>query len=107
MSPDRHRAIMLARQQQAEREDRRLAAHARVAALLRASADVDAVIASAREQVAKWKNGALCSRDYIDDWQNVISQGPARIADVLEEKSAFGMRMRQNTPFAGYIGLQA
>ncbi|MFM0399681.1 hypothetical protein PQR37_34410 [Paraburkholderia nemoris] len=104
MSPDRLRAVTIARQQQAERENRRLAAHASVAALLRAGSGVEAVVGAARDQIKKWQSGALCSRDYIEDWENVISQGPNRIAEVLEEQSAFGMRMRQNTPFAHYIG---
>ncbi|KAG0164662.1 hypothetical protein DFQ30_009562 [Apophysomyces sp. BC1015] len=95
--------MAMARQQQSDRENRRLAAHARVAEQLRAGYGVEPVVASAREQIEKWQQGALCSRDYIDAWQNVLAEGPARIAEVLEDPSPFGMQMRQNTPFARYL----
>ncbi|KAG0185468.1 hypothetical protein DFQ28_009276 [Apophysomyces sp. BC1034] len=77
--------MAMARQQQSDRENRRLAAHARVAEQLRAGYGVEPVVASAREQIEKWQQGALCSRDYIDAWQNVLAEGPARIAEVLED----------------------
>ncbi|WP_176079491.1 hypothetical protein [Paraburkholderia tropica] len=103
MPPDLLQARRIARQQQEERDCGRLFAHARIASNLRAGRDVDEIIAAANNQIELWRRHRLCSHDYIDEWRNVIASGPQRIADVLEERSAYGIRMRQNTPFARYL----
>lgn len=103
MPPDRLQARRIARQQQEEREYRRLVAHAWIASRLRGGQDVDEIIAAAESQIELWQRDRLCSRDYIDAWRDVIACGPQRIAGVLEERSQYGIRMRQNTPFARYL----
>ncbi|WP_205182542.1 hypothetical protein [Burkholderia sp. LMG 13014] len=107
MQPDRLQARRIARQQQEEREYRRLVAHATVAARLRAGRDVAEILAAARSQIELWQQGRLCSRDYIDAWREVIAAGPQHVADVLEERSPYGIRMRQNTPFAHHLAQAA
>ncbi len=107
MSLDLLEARRLARLQQEDRENWRLAAHAAVAARLRAGGAAPEILAAARRQIALWQQGRLCSRDYISAWQEVIAAGPQRVADVLEERSPYGMRMRQNTPFAEHLAVIA
>ncbi|HDR9131998.1 MULTISPECIES: hypothetical protein [Burkholderia cepacia complex] len=103
MSHDRLQAMRQAREQQAQRENRRLASHARVIARLRAGQGVEEILAAANSQIALWQQGHLCSLDYILAWRDVIASGPRRVADVLEDRSAYGIRMRQNTPFAHHL----
>ncbi|KFX62369.1 hypothetical protein [Paraburkholderia fungorum] len=103
MPSDRLQARRVARRQQEERDNRRFAAHQRIASNLRAGRDVEETIAAANCQIELWQRDRLCSRDYIEAWRNVIACGPRRIADVLEERSPYGIRMRQNTPFAHYL----
>jgi len=95
--------MQLARAQQREREEQRRLAHAGVAALLRDVRRAPAVVADALEQIAKWERGRLCSRDYIEQWRALLAGSPDAIADLLEARSPLAERLRQNTPFAGYL----
>lgn len=95
-------ARLKARQEQQVREHQRKLAHAKVAALLSSEADAAAVVASAKQQVSKWRRQSLCSADYIEAWSELLRQ-PKQAAQVLLEDSPRGMRLRQNSPFAAYL----
>jgi len=107
MTSDRLQARHVARQLQEEHEYRRLVAHAWIASRLRAGQHANEIITAAESQIELWRRDRLCSQDYIDEWRGVIACGPERIADVLEERSSYGIRMRQNTPFAHYLARMA
>lgn len=95
-------ARLQARQEQKSREEKRKLAHARVAGVLRSASDRQPVLAYALEQVAKWRNQGLCSRDYIEEWEGLLAR-PDQAASVLVEDSPRAVRLRQNTPFAAYL----
>lgn len=93
----------LARAQQAQVELERLQRHARLAIdLLTSSADQQAaVIDKARARVARWRAHALCSEDYIERWDHLLSLP----IDVLSKElvgdcAGWGNALRQNTPFS-------
>ena len=90
-----------ARIQQANREEERLKRHLPVAAILR-GVQRDEVVRYAKSEVQRWRQQSLCSQDYVDSWEQLLSE-PLRAAAVLEERSPFARRLRQNTPFAAYL----
>lgn len=95
-------ARLEARQAQQRHEHKRKLAHGRVAALLQDPSAAPKVVAYANDQVAKWQLLSLCSRDYIEDWQNLL-RDPLAAAKLLLEDSPRAVRLRQNTPFAAYL----
>lgn len=96
-------ARALARQRQEQREAQRKRMHARVAGLLCGKRTGPVVARYAMKQVAKWRNKQLCSRDFIDAWTELLKH-PKRAAALLREDSPRAVRLRQNTPFAFYLG---
>jgi hypothetical protein len=94
----RHQARLL----QQQIESARMRAHAPVAKMLRSSADRDFVVQCAYDPVAKWREGRLCSPDFIDAWAYLLAH-PNRAADMLESESPVAYRLRQNSPFAAFL----
>lgn len=80
----------------------RLFAHAKVAKMLQSAEEAPLVIQSAREQIAKWRAGHLCSQDFIDSWERLLAN-PVEAAAVLEDSSPASARLRQNSPFAAFL----
>lgn len=97
---DNQRAI--ARMLQARREEELLNRHVRVVNMLRGN-QCDEVIRYAKSEIERWRQQQLCSQDYIDTWDRLLND-PIQAAAILEERSTLGVRLRQNTPFAAYLG---
>lgn len=91
-----------ARLSQKKIEECRLSAHAKVALMLRSADESDLVIQSAREQIALWRAGRLCSPDFIESWECLLANS-ADAAAVLEDISPASVRLRQNSPFAAFL----
>ncbi|WP_154820091.1 hypothetical protein SR858_25345 [Duganella zoogloeoides] len=82
----------------------RFAKHQPIAHALRSasSAVVNEVISLAYNQVFLWEQDALCSRDYIDAWRDLL-KNPADAASMLEERSTRADALRQNSPFVASV----
>jgi len=91
-----------ARRHQGEVNERRRQMLAPVAVALRNPVQAPSVIAAAHRQVSLWRNGKLCSGDYIRAWEDLL-QHPERAAAVLEDQSPKAAQLRQNSPFAEFI----
>jgi len=93
----------LARAQQAQVELERLQRHARLAIdLLTSSEDQRvAVLGRAQARVARWKALALCSEDYIERWDHLLSLPIDVLAkEMVGDCAGWGNALRQNTPFS-------
>ncbi|WP_171019847.1 type II toxin-antitoxin system Phd/YefM family antitoxin [Hydrogenophaga sp. 2FB] len=93
----------LARAQQSRVELDRLQRHAHLAVdLLSSSADQQALIVSeAKARVARWRGHALCSDDYIDRWNQLLSLPVHELAkEMIGDCGGWGNALRQNTPFS-------
>ena len=84
--------------------DRRLAKHVPIAQALRSasSAVVNEMISLAYDQISLWEKGALCSKDYIEDWRKLL-KNPVAAASMLEERSPRAAALRQNSPFVATV----
>ena len=84
--------------------DRRLAKHEPIAQALRSasSAVVNEMISLAYDQISLWEKGALCSKDYIEDWRKLL-KNPVAAASMLEERSPRAAALRQNSPFVATV----
>lgn len=92
----------LARKQHQEANERRRQDLLPVARALRDPRLAGEVIASARRQVSLWRSRKLCSRDYIEAWEALLSK-PEQAAEVLEDKSPIAEQLRQNSPFVASV----
>lgn len=95
------------RQQQARKAQLELNEHRRqkllvVARSLRDPQQAPAVVASAMEQVRLWRAKNLCSRDYIDAWESLLTE-PEKAAEILEDPSPCAAQLRQNSPFVSVL----
>lgn len=70
--------------------------------MLKRKSEGEVVLAYAADQVNKWRQGNLCSADYIQEWADLLTH-PEQVAKVLVEDSPRAVRLRQNTPFAVYL----
>lgn len=92
----------VARKNQQDVNESRRQKHLPVALALRDPLRVKEVIASAKQYVDMWRAKGLCSRDYIDAWDNLLNH-PDRAADILEAKSSDAAQLRQNSPFVSIV----
>lgn len=93
----------LARAQQAQVELERLQRHAHLAVdMLASSAAQRALIVNdAKARVARWKAHGLCSKDYIDRWELLLSLPVRELAkEMIGDCDGWGNALRQNTPFS-------
>lgn len=92
-----------ARADQALLEKERLIRHQRLAIelLLMTPAEADAQIAQARLQVERWRRERLCSPDYIERWEHLLSLPLPELARAMGSDSLeWGAALRQNTPWS-------
>jgi hypothetical protein len=84
--------------------EHRLAKHVPVALALRAASApvVDEIISLANLQVERWEKNALCSKDYISAWRELLKH-PSDAASILEERSSRAAALRQNSPFVASV----
>ena len=66
------------------------------------AAKAPGVVAEAKMYVKMWRDRGLCSRDYIDAWDDLLDH-PQKAADMLEEQSPFAVQLRQNSPFVSVV----
>ena len=90
-----------AREQQQRVEERRLAAHQRIAIeLLSDKARRKYLLDAARREVRRWSEERLCSQDYIDRWSEWLQLPAAALATLMcSDAEGWGKAMRQNSPF--------
>jgi hypothetical protein len=60
------------------------------------------MISLADDQTSLWEKDSLCSKDYIDAWQDLL-KSPAAAASMLEERSPRAAALRQNSPFVATV----
>ncbi len=81
-------------------EERSLAYHGRVAALLRAQPDR---LATARERVAGWLATGSVHAIYASAWRDLLDGPLAALCALLENRDERARALRQVTPFAGFL----
>ncbi len=92
-----------ARREQKAVEQRRLMAHQRVAIALLSLPEPGRrrLLQAARREVRRWQEGQLCSRDYIDRWNEWLALPKAQLVErMCSDAGGWGQAMRQNSPFA-------
>jgi PHD/YefM family antitoxin component YafN of YafNO toxin-antitoxin module len=85
-------------------EKDRLIRHQRLAIhlLLAPRAEQNAMVAQAREEVARWRRDHLCSADYIDRWDALLALPVKELARAMGSESlGWGIALRQNSPWQG------
>lgn len=84
--------------------ERRFVKHLPVARALRESSSSVAmeIIVLAQVQVDLWEKKSLCSKDYIDEWTDLLLDR-SRAAAMLEERSSRANALRQNSPFVASV----
>ena len=90
-----------AREVQKRVEQNRLIAHQRLAIeLLARPGRRNALLKAARSEVQRWESLNLCSRDYIDRWNEWLSLPAAELVErMCSDADGWGSAMRQNSPF--------
>lgn len=91
-----------ARRHQNDINEQRRINHLPVAIALRDPLQAPSILSAANVQIKKWREHALCSKDYIDAWEALL-QDPQLAAKVLEDTSVNAMRLRQNSPFVASV----
>ncbi len=95
---------VLARTTQACVEKDRLIRHQRIAldlALL-PSSETSRLIRNAMSIVNRWRNERLCSKDYIEKWDEILQLPPKKMAEtIVSDMDGWGPSMRQNSPWVG------
>jgi len=97
-------ARQLARAQQALIEKDRLIRHQRIAFDLATlpAAKRDPLIKAARLMVERWRDERLCSSDYINKWEQILSMPPREMAAAMvSDVEGWGASLRQNSPWVG------
>ncbi|GHU17724.1 hypothetical protein FACS189475_02020 [Betaproteobacteria bacterium] len=89
-----------ARQAKSERDAYLMKLHQFAAEVLLKADDAQSVRKRALLQVDKWENGALCSRNYITAWRNILKMNsPVELRESMLRTDDEGIALRQNTPF--------
>lgn len=94
----------LARAQQAIVERDRLIRHHRIALdlLTLPAADARRLVRDAQEQVRRWREQRLCSQDYIERWERMLSLPLRQLArSLVDDHEGWGTALRQNSPWVG------
>jgi antitoxin (DNA-binding transcriptional repressor) of toxin-antitoxin stability system len=91
-----------ARAEQRRVEEIRLMAHQRIGIdLLVKPQRRDYLLGIARQEVQRWADHDLCSRDYIERWGQWLSlPEPELVQKMCSDADGWGTAMRQNSPFA-------
>ena len=95
---------VLARITQASVEKDRLIRHQRIALdlVLLPSNETSRLIRNAMSIVNRWRNERLCSKDYIERWDEILRLKPKKIAEVIvSDLDGWGSSLRQNSPWVG------
>ena len=104
VAADASASRVLARLTQASVEKDRLIRHQRIAldlALL-PSGETSCLIRNAKCIVNRWRNERLCSKDYIERWEEILSLPPKKIAEaIVSDMDGWGPSLRQNSPWVG------
>jgi len=84
-------------------ERRQLAVGRAIAAKVRA--DPDRVLALGRRNLARMRAMPSLKRAgrWLDEWERVINEGSAAVAELLSEQGEHGHDMRRTMPFAGAL----
>ena len=82
-------------------EERSLAYHRRVAALLPSRPEL---IATARQRAEAWASSESRSAPWAQAWAEILRGTPGEIAAAIVDPSERGRALRQSTPFAGALG---
>lgn len=85
-------------------EKDRLIRHQRIAVDLLTLPDKDsrAFVDKALAVVEQWRSKQLCSQDYIDRWQTLLSLPAAELAKAMtSDTDGWGPALRQNSPWPG------
>lgn len=91
-----------ARAAQALVEKDRLIKHQRLAIelVLMPLPQREALLARAREEVARWRRERLCSEDYIERWEQLLGLPVDELARAMASDSLeWGTALRQNSPW--------
>lgn len=91
-----------AREDQRRLEEVRLMAHQRIGIdMLVNPKRKRQLLKVARNEVQRWAEQDLCSRDYIDCWSEWLSLPvPQLVEQMCSDADGWGKAMRQNSPFA-------
>lgn len=98
-------ALGVAHQTQTRDQTRSLLMHLEIAARL--ISDPGPVLAIARQNLERWSEGQRHDQYWIDRWERILAEPPARIALLLIEQSQDAADLRQGTPFAGVLDADA
>ena len=97
-------ARQLARANQAAVEQNRLIRHHKVAFNLATADDNKCalLVEGARTVVARWRAERICSADYIQRWEDILSMPPRQMAlAIVSDTDGWGPFLRQNSPWVG------
>jgi hypothetical protein len=81
-------------------EERSLALHRAVADRLRAD---PSLLERARRRVDGWLRDGTVARPYAEAWRNILSGSPGEVAGFLGDPGERARRLRQASPFAGFL----
>jgi hypothetical protein len=81
-------------------EERSLAYHREVAALLARRPDL---LDAARERVAAWLRDGNVARPYAEAWRDLLAGSPDQLATALVDPGQRSRDLRQVSPFAGAL----
>lgn len=85
-------------------DERSLAIHARVAAMIR---EEPSLLAAARRRVDGWRLDGTVHRHYVDAWQAELGRPVDELCALLVERSDRARQLRQVSPFAGVVDPRA
>lgn len=94
----------LARMTQASVEKDRLIRHQHIALdlALQPPSATSGLIQQARSMVNRWRDEGLCSKDYIERWDEILSLPPRKMAaTIVSDIDGWGTALRQNSPWVG------
>ena len=65
--------------------------------------DPDGAIATARRNVARFREVQPRAGIWLDRWEEILDAGPERVLETLTSSSRDAIDLRQNTPFVGLL----
>lgn len=95
---------IFARMTQASVEKDRLIRHQRIALdlVLQPASATSALIQQAKSMVTRWRGEDLCSKDYIERWDEILNLPPRKMAEtIVSDIDGWGAALRQNSPWVG------
>ncbi len=81
-------------------DERSLAMHRLVAEKVRAN---PALLNEARDTLRRWQQMEGSPVLTLSEWEDILNGPPAQVAEFLEERSERANRLRQSSPFAGFL----